>query len=401
MNKEQWDEKALETLFKQAPKVTDHRTKDEVLQRLIDEGSFNEQPPQQQKVVKKGIRWTPLIASIASLFILVVVGSQFLNNNSISMQNSARDDAKVETTSGALEKESMDAATERAMPSNFSMTAAQQTLVYASQIEGVTLFKMGLADGAQIVPVSFLIPNDIVAEKVGTEKPTKLQLYETFASAIDETVLGFSEFHPFKGALREAGDTLIHTLPKGHQYDVGSAAIANYMAALADTFGDAYKEVRLEDANGETIFFDHIGDMLEPVTLQGTARQYNYFTYQRQDGSFYLSPNFHMGYSDVTEAFQTMTTEVNDIYQSAILPNVTFSVEDGNDFVTITFDSPLDLEQYDPAQAMRMIEAMLLTAASFDKQIKFEQIVQETWNGFDFSNPLEKPLAANIVFYNF
>ena len=401
MNKEQWDEEALENLFKQAPKVTDHRTKEEVFQRLVDEGSFNEQPPQPQKVVKKGVRWTPLVASIASLFILVVIGSQFLNDNSISMQNSARDEAKVETTSGTMEAESRDAATERAMPSSFSLIAAQQTLVYASQTEGLTLFEMGLADGAQIVPVSFLIPNDLVAERTGTEKPTKLQLYETFASTIDETVLGFSEFHPFKGILREAGDTLIHTLPEGHNYDAGSAAIVNYVAALADTFGDAYKEVRLEDANGETIFFDHIGNMLEPVTLQGPDRQYNYFAYQKQDGSFYLSPNFHMGYSDVTEAFQNMTAEVNDIYQTVILPDVTFSVEEGHDFVTITFDQPLDLEQYDPAQAMRMIEGMLLTAASFDKQIKFEQIVQETWSGFDFTNPLEKPIAANIVFYNF
>ena len=70
MKKERWDEEALENLFKQAPKVTDHRTKDEVLQRLNDEGSFNEQPPEQQKTVKKSIRWTPLIASIASLFLI-------------------------------------------------------------------------------------------------------------------------------------------------------------------------------------------------------------------------------------------------------------------------------------------------------------------------------------------
>ena len=401
MNKERWDEEALENLFKQAPKVADHRTKDEVLQRLIDEGSFNEQPPEQQKTVKKSIRWTPLIASIASLFLLVVVGSQFLTNNSISMENSARDDAKVETTGDAMESKSMDAATERAMPSSFSMIAAQQTLVYASQTEGVTLFEMGLSDGAQIVPVSFLIPNEIVAEKVGTEKPTKLQLYETFASAIDETVLGFSEFHPFKGAFREQGDVLIHTLPEGHHYDTNSATIASYVAALTDTFGDAYQEVRLEDTNGETIFFDSLGEMREPVELQGLNRQYNYFAYQKQDGSYYLSPNVHTGYSDVTEALQNMTTDANELYQTVILPDVTFNVEDGDDVVTITFNQPLDLQLYEPTEAMRMIEGLLLTAASFDKKIKFEQIVQEDWSGFDFTKPLEKPLAANIMFYNF
>ena len=341
MNKEQWDEENLENLFKQAPKVTDHRTKDEVLKRLVDEGTFNEQTPQQQKVAQKHIRWTPLVASIASLLILVLVGSQFIGNNSISLENSSHDEAKMETTSGSMETEAMDSSTERAMVDSFSMDiAAQQTLIYASQLEGVTLFEIGLSDDAQTVPVSFLIPNDIVMEKVGKDNPTKLQLYETFASAIDETALGFSEFHPLKGSFREEGDILIHTLPEGHQYDASSATIGLYLGALVDTFGDAYKEVRLEDANGETIFFDHIGYMNEPVQIQGEDRQYNYFTYPKQDGSYYLSPNFHMSYNDVTAAFQDMTVEANDIYQTIVLPGVTFNVEDNDDIVNITFDQP-------------------------------------------------------------
>ena len=96
-----------------------------------------------------------------------------------------------------------------------------------------------------------------------------------------------------------------------------------------------------------------------------------------------------------------MTTEANDIYRTVILPGVSLTVEDEGDIVTVTFDQALDLEQYDPAQGMRMIEGLLLTAASFDKQIKFEQIVQENWSGFDFTKPLEKPVAGNILFYNF
>ena len=110
---------------------------------------------------------------------------------------------------------------------------------------------------------------------------------------------------------------------------------------------------------------------------------------------------FRYGLHDVKEALQNMTIEANDLYQTVILPDVTFNVEDGDDVVTITFDQPLDLQLYEPTEAMRMIEGLLLTAASFDKKIKFEQIVQEDWSGFDFTKPLEKPLAANIMFYNF
>ncbi|MEK4699122.1 hypothetical protein MKX47_05955 [Solibacillus sp. FSL R7-0668] len=331
MNKEPWKEEDLENLFKQAPKVTDHRTKDEVLQRLIDEGVFNEQPPQQQKSARRGIRWTPLIASIASLFILVVVGAQFIGQNSISMDNRAHDEVKIESKSEAMEAEM--ANDESAVMSTRAVfdAAAQQTLVYESQLEGVTLFEVGLLDGAESIPVSFLIPNEVVVNNTGTEHPTKQQLYEAFASQIDETALGFSGYQP------------------------------------------------LQDQQGSN----------------------NYVAYQKEDGSSYLSPNLHMSYSTVEDALSNMTIEVNESYQTVILPEVTFHTDVNEDIVTITFDQPLDLTQFEPTAAMRMIEGMLLTAASFNKQIKFEQIVQENWSGFDFKSPLEKPIAANIVFHNF
>ena len=44
---------------------------------------------------------------------------------------------------------------------------------------------------------------------------------------------------------------------------------------------------------------------------------------------------------------------------------------------------------------MYMIEGMLLTAASFDKQVRFENIVQNDWQGFNFTQPLPMPIGAN------
>lgn len=49
MKKEHWDESEIENLLKQSPKVTDNRSKEEVFQRLLDEGAFSEQSPQPQK----------------------------------------------------------------------------------------------------------------------------------------------------------------------------------------------------------------------------------------------------------------------------------------------------------------------------------------------------------------
>lgn len=406
MKKEHWDEKEIELFLKKAPKVTDHRSKDEVFNRLMDEGAFNEDPPHIQQNNQKGIRWAPLFVSIASIFIIVLISAQFIGNNkSVTMQNEAFDLEAPESEENMTMNAKEDASTqnERAMINSFSTEAQpEQTLVYESELEDNTLFEIGLAgDDAESVPVSILIPNELVAEKTGTENPSKLELYNTFSPLIDEQALGFNEYHPYKGELREDGNRLIHTLPEDHQYDAGTASLSNYLGSLVDTFSDAYREVQIENTAGKSVYFDHVGDVKEPFLLDDENTQYNYFMYQMRDGAVYLSPNFRMSFKDVQEAVKNMTVEANDIYRTVILPGIYLKVEDAESIVTITFEEPLNLDNFEPAQAMRMIEGLIMTAASFEKQVQFENIVQEQWGGFDFTKPVEKPVAANRIHYEF
>lgn len=406
MKKEHWDEKEIELFLKKAPKVTDHRSKDEVFNRLMDEGAFNEDPPQLQPNRQKSIRWAPLFVSIASIFIIVLISAQFIGNNeSVSMQNEAFDLADPETEENMTMSAKEDASnqTERSMINSFSTDAQpERTLVYENELEGNTLFTIGLAgDDAESVPVSILIPNEVVAEKTGTENPTMLQLYNAFSPLLDEQSMGFNEYHPYKGELREEGNRLVHMLPEDHQYDAGTASLSNYLGSLIDTFSDAYTEVEIENTAGTPIYFDHIGDVNEPFLLSDENAQYNYFMYQMRNGAVYLSPNFRMSFTDVQEAIKNMTVEANDIYRTVILPGVYLKVEEADAIVTIKFEEPLNLENYEPAQAMRMIEGLIMTAESFDKQVKFENIVQEKWAGFNFTKPVEKPVAANRINYEF
>lgn len=406
MKKEHWDEKEIESFLKKAPKVTDHRSKDEVFNRLMDEGAFNEDLPQLQPNSQKSIRWAPLFVSIASIFIIVLIGAQFIGNNeSVTMQNEAFDLADPETEENMTmsAKEDASSQTERSMINSFSTDAQpERTLVYENELEGNTLFTIGLAgDDAESVPVSILIPNEVVAEKTGTENPTMLQLYNAFSPLLDEQSMGFNEYHPYKGELREEGNRLFHMLPEDHQYDAGTASLSNYLGSLIDTFSDAYTEVEIENTAGTPIYFDHIGDVNEPFLLNGENAQYNYFMYQMRNGAVYLSPNFRMSFTDVQEAIKNMTVEANDIYRTVILPGVYLKVEEADAIVTIKFEEPLNLENYEPAQAMRMIEGLIMTAESFDKQVKFENIVQEKWAGFNFTKPVEKPVAGNRINYEF
>ena len=138
-----------------------------------------------------------------------------------------------------------------------------------------------------------------------------------------------------------------------------------------------------------------MGEITDPIKLTGKTTQYNYFLYTMRSGKQYLSPNFRMSFDNVTEALHMMTEEANDIYQTVILPNVTFDVKVESERVIIRFSEPLDLQSFDQTQAMRMIEGILLTAASFDKQVQFENILQEVWNGFYLLEPLPIPLGPN------
>lgn len=51
MSHEKWDEDKIEELLKNAPKIHDHRSKDEVFERLKKDGHFDGKPP--KMVTKK------------------------------------------------------------------------------------------------------------------------------------------------------------------------------------------------------------------------------------------------------------------------------------------------------------------------------------------------------------
>jgi len=168
-----------------------------------------------------------------------------------------------------------------------------------------------------------------------------------------------------------------------------------YTGSLVDTFR-TYDEVELLNEDGTPVVFAEVGEKSEPIQLHSQSTQYNYFKYA-QNGSEYLSTNFRKFYATVEEALENMKVVDNEIFKSVILPGVDYTVTVNGDTVDVAFTSELDLLNYDGVAAMQMIEGMLLTAANFDKQVKFENIVQSEWGGFNFTNPLPIPVGPNKI----
>nr|WP_106784613.1 hypothetical protein [Lysinibacillus timonensis] len=402
MSHEKWDEKNIEELLSSAPKIKDTRSKDDILQRLKDDGLFDEEPSETSKVIKKKkFNWLPPIISVAALVLLAIMVPSLMKqvNNGGSEESAAKitnsDDAAAEINMFSNSIDSRMSETEMSISSDIG--SSTKTAVYPEDTEGYTIFRLGLAsDAADSVPVTILIPNEQVMEDLGKPNPTEVELYNYYAPLFDESAVGFADFHPYVGVISEQGNQVIHTLPEGHPYDIASATIAAYEASILDTF-PSYEEAVFLNEDGNPITFDQEGVPRQPLDLHGEKSKNSYFLHVQSDGTEYLVPNFRNAetYSTVEEALESMKVEINDIYKSVILPDVDYTISVEGETVTVEFVSQVDLLNYDQVDAMQMIEGILLTAASFDMSVQFENVVQTDWNGFNFTNPLPIPVGAN------
>ncbi len=187
-------------------------------------------------------------------------------------------------------------------------------------------------------------------------------------------------------------------MPKGNDYDVASAAVNEYKGTMEDTFSDSeYTEVEIQNEDGTPYEFSQEGEPSQAMSLTNT-RHYNYYLYQDTNGAEYLSPDFRQTFESVTEALTLMKNKNDDVYTSVVPENVTYTVTEQAEGVVVSFDIPLDLTSMEPIRATQLIEAMMLTAASFDQQLLLDNVVQESWEGFDLKGYLPKPVGPNKQF---
>ncbi|MFJ8235110.1 hypothetical protein ACIQ34_05090 [Ureibacillus sp. NPDC094379] len=398
MSHEKWDDNKIEQLLSNSPKIHDQRSKDDVFQRLKNDGLFDEMPSEHtKKRILPKFKWMPIAVSIAAILLLAILIPSFMNQTN-----------KSEEASTTMESTENQDAMSRADQANILSTEPNEEMgitsmeeedlrsaVYPEDLEGNTAFTIGLAsDDADSIPITILLPNEKVEEDLGKSNPTQVELYNYYAPKLDEAAAGFADYHPYKGVITESDGQVQHTLPKDHQYDMASASLTTYKASLIDTF-PTYEEVQFLNEDGTPVIFSEEGVPSQPLKLDGETTQYNFYRYTQIDGKEYLAPNFRETFTSVEDALVAMKTETNDIYKSVILPDIDYTTKVTDRVVTVSFTPELDLLSFDQMDAMQMIEGMILTAKSFNMQIQFENVKQTEWEGFDFTNPLPVPVGAN------
>lgn len=411
MDKKNLEDENIEELFRSMPDVKDLRSKDEILMKLKQDNRLNKTNTQRSRSSRKKrpSKWIPAFIALCAILLIGLLLPSMVKNSKNDSADSSReifstaedkDEMQIETRTDndndATDSAAMglEEASSNAIGNDFDN---YYRAAYPSDVQDDTVFHVGLAgDAAASVPVTFIIPKDEIETAFNGNEPSSLDLYKRYASKIDEAALGFIDYHPYNGTFKSEGETISLTLPVNHGYDIASASMEVFLGTLQDTFY-GFEAIEFLNEDGTPVEFDQVGEPSKPIKLNNGKDQANYYVTKQQNGEEYLSTNFRKSSKTLETALNDMKIKTNDIYTPVVPENVNFKISKENDYTAISFTDSLDLEKMEATAAQQMIDAILLTAASFDEQVVFENVVQTEWNGFIFDQPLPMPIGANYL----
>ncbi len=191
MSQNKWDDDKIEELLSAVPKAKDNRTKEEILQRLKDDGVFDDEPSETITTIKKKRNWIPPLIAVAAIALIALMIPSLMNQ-----MNSGNEE--FATNSMEAKEESADMSTFSSEPADsglgndtkeMSIMAEDsafnlRTSVYPEDLEGFTVFHIGLSYQAYSIPFTILIPNEQVMEDLGKSDPTGVELYNYYAPCV-------------------------------------------------------------------------------------------------------------------------------------------------------------------------------------------------------------------------
>lgn len=397
MTNNQWDDDKLESLLHSMPKIEDDRSKEQIFDRLKQDQRLKKPRRMNPK------KWMPIIVAAAALLLFGLIVPSMLNHNEGAIEDSSAPQAfktgpeiesstENETTEEAADIFGVSEAKEsRAM--NFA--AFESHVVLADELHDAQAFQVGLVESANVVPITFLIPESVIHSDFPQGNPTVVELYNKYAAELPEAELGFDDYHPYKGKLYVENGILHHQIPDGHTYDLSSATSEVYFKSMRDTFSD-FDKLQLIDGNGNPTSF----------TSSGKSKAYElkqpfpYYRYTMPSGKLYLAPYNPVNSTDtVAEGLAAMKEVNGDIVESLVPENVDYDVRMDDEEAVITFKERLDVTAFDQSALNQMIEGFMLTAKEYDKQIRLENVVQESFGNYDLTKALPKPIGSNPTWF--
>ncbi|MCM3709804.1 hypothetical protein [Sporosarcina luteola] len=394
MTNNQWDDDKLESLLHSMPKIEDNRSKELVLERLKLDQRLTK--PRRMKPRK----WMHIIVAAAALLLLSLLVPSMLKNNEGAIEDAETIsfDMKrsIETENGAAE-ESADtfSVSEAKESAAMEFPTVESHVVLTDDFEDVRTFQMGLVESANVVPITFLIPESRIQSDFPEGDPTTVELYNKYAVEFPEEELGFDDYHPFEGKIYEENDILHHQILSDHTYDLSSATNEVYFKTMRETFYE-FDYLQIVNESGNPTSFGSIGKS----DLQPLKQPFPFYRYTMPSGKVYLAPYNPLNDTDtVVEGLLEMKVVNGNVVKTLIPRNVEYEVREEDNIAIITFKEQLDITAFEQNAVNQMIEGFMLTAKGYDKQVRLENVVQESFGKYNLTKALPMPVGSNPTWF--
>ncbi|MGF3103497.1 hypothetical protein [Rossellomorea sp. DUT-2] len=406
MKQSEWKDRDIEDLVRKLPQIKDDRTPQSIYAKMERKN---------KKTFIAFNRFIPTVAALAAIFIMVMLAPTVLNQfNENSMEksemkstessdgdsatNTAQDSlAKSDDKSEMIHDTDKNQMTADKDHSELSMaetekdlqpTTAERLSLYEEDLEGQDYYSYGL-----VSPEAVPVPISIVDRPADGEEGW-LTRHEEIAGELPEGEWGMEDFLPLKGKFTLGENKVIFTLDPEHSYSGASAVeYAFYHSLLYSFQHKGLNEVVLQEQDGSVPEFSSTGEFSK-IDLNEDVHT-AYYLYSPNGRERFLVPD-NINRGNVKESIQAMKSSETGLFQSVIPKNINISVTESDEYLTINFLNELDIETLDNETAMEMIEGILLTSKSSGyERVQFENIKQESWNGFKFNEPIETPISPN------
>ncbi|WP_034758254.1 hypothetical protein [Rossellomorea vietnamensis] len=399
MNQSEWKDRDIEDLIKKLPQIKDDRTSHYIHARM-------ERRKKKRQTTFK--RFIPAVAAFAAIFIMVLLAPTVLNqltDTGMEKSESGAEPGSLENKGdiASLQKESelppqsgkeeKVAATEVDPNENSKLTMSEdlkespkRLSLYEEDLEGKEFYSFGL-----VSPEAVPIPVTIVEEQRQEDWLTR---HEQIGEELPETDWGLEDYLPLNGDVSLDKNKVIFTLDPDHSYSGSSAVEYAFYHSLQYSFQHkGLEEVVLKNHDGSVPQFSSTGEFSSVDLNEKTHSAYYLYSPNGKD-RFLVPDNINRG--GIKESIQAMKSAETGLFQSVIPKDINFNVTEASEVVTISFLNELDLTSLGEQTAQEMIEGILLTSRSSGfESVRFENIKQESWNGFDFTEPLETPISPN------
>ncbi|TMU86713.1 hypothetical protein FGG79_00770 [Bacillus sp. BHET2] len=402
MNKSEWKNRDIEELVKKLPQIKDERTSQYIYARIKRENK--------KKNFVLFNRFFPAVAALAAILIMILLAPTVLteltdNSMEKSELNTADRSGSSEENKKAVmstESEKSDKLPEPNKDQKMTLTDSDQSTaeekivsgnsssdrlsLYADDLQGNDYYTFGLVS-QEAVP----IPVSVIDSSNGEDW---LSRHEQIAENIPEADWGLEEYLPLKGKFTHDQNKVIFTLDADHSYSGSSAVEYAFYHSLQYSFQHkGIDEVVLQEQDGSVPQFSSTGEFSK-IDVTGETRT-AYYLYSPNGKDRYLVPD-NIDRGNVKESIAAMKQADSSLFQSVIPKDINISVMETDEYVTASFLNELNLETLDDTTALEMIEGILLTSRSAGyEKVLFENIKQESWNGFHFNEPIETPISPN------